>query len=189
MNLFFSRPLLIGGCYYAVFIILFFFNIIFNTEKMNCSLQYWVGKLDVFRPLTRFHFIKILDFSFQVCQSTPWLPSWPLTPSPSTTCLRTRRGADLPRELWSSRCSTLCFSWSSTLGKYQLFLLSPFICIQSLSALIFCLLKLNWCLESFYWYIFLNYCMLGVRWNLNCCQAPDPGLDIPGPQPGQPGQT
>ena len=56
MNLFFSRPLLIGGCYYAVFIILFFFNIIFNTEKMNCSLQYWVGKLDVFRPLMRFHF-------------------------------------------------------------------------------------------------------------------------------------
>merc|ERR1712126_158191 len=33
----------IGGCYYAIFIILFVFNIIFNKEKMNCSMKYWVG--------------------------------------------------------------------------------------------------------------------------------------------------
>ena len=42
--IFFPSSLLIGGCYYAIFIILFIFNIIFNKERMNCSMKYWVGK-------------------------------------------------------------------------------------------------------------------------------------------------
>ena len=94
-----------------------------SSSTLSSTRRRWTAPWITGLVSKHFHLYNlcISYFSIQVCQSIHWLLSSPSTPSPLTISLKTRKGAGLPMEPWSNRCSTPWSSFPSMCCKFSSF--------------------------------------------------------------------